>query len=137
MFLLDLISILPAPGVISLSPLSSASDVTVVKFGASDLWLGTRAGAGGTATLTKSFFFWRQPCEDCTVVDKDEINVPLHKPSCVKNYEVTGGGMEMTAPLAIYHRSEVERGVRYVEYLGGGMKTDNISILFPTAVGYI
>ena len=27
-----------------------------VKLGASGFWLGTRTGAGGTATLTKSFF---------------------------------------------------------------------------------
>ena len=37
-----------APRIISLSPLSLATDVTL---GASDLWLGTRTGAGGTATL--------------------------------------------------------------------------------------
>ena len=30
--------------------------------GIRDLWLGTRTGAGGTATLTESsFFFWPQP----------------------------------------------------------------------------
>ena len=39
-----------SPRIISLSPLSITyvSDVTL---GASGLWLGTRAGAGGTATL--------------------------------------------------------------------------------------
>ena len=29
--------------------------------GASGLWLGTRTGAGGTATLTESYFFGRSP----------------------------------------------------------------------------
>jgi hypothetical protein len=44
-----------APGIIPLSPLSLANDVTDVTLGASGLWLETRTGAGGTATLTKSF----------------------------------------------------------------------------------
>ena len=44
------------PGIISLSPLSLATDVTDATLGASGLWLGTRTGAGGAATLTKSFF---------------------------------------------------------------------------------
>ena len=43
-------------GIISLSSLSLATDVTDVTLGASGLWLGTRTGAGGTATLTKRFF---------------------------------------------------------------------------------
>ena len=49
-----------APRIISLSPLSLATDVTEATLGASGLWLGTRTGAGGTATLTESFF-WPQP----------------------------------------------------------------------------
>ena len=40
-----------APGVISLSPLSLATDVIDVTLEAKGLWLGTRTGAGGTATL--------------------------------------------------------------------------------------
>ena len=39
-----------------LSPLSLATDVTDATLGASGLWLGTQTGAGGTATLNKSFF---------------------------------------------------------------------------------
>ena len=35
------------------------TDVTDVALGASDLWLGTRTGAGGTATLV--CFFGRSP----------------------------------------------------------------------------
>ena len=46
--------------IISLSSLSLATDVNDAALGASGLWLGTRTGAGGTATLTKSFF-WPQP----------------------------------------------------------------------------
>ena len=45
-----------APGIISLSPLSLATDVTDATLGASALWLGTRTGAGATASLTESFF---------------------------------------------------------------------------------
>ena len=45
-----------APRIISLSPLSLATDVTDATLGASGLWLGTRTGAGGTAKLTESFF---------------------------------------------------------------------------------
>ena len=41
-----------APGIISLSPLSLATEVTEATLGASGLWLGTRTGAGGTATLS-------------------------------------------------------------------------------------
>ena len=40
-----------APGIISLSSLSLATDVTDVTLGASGFWLGTRTGAGGTVTL--------------------------------------------------------------------------------------
>ena len=40
-----------APGVISLSTLSLATDVTDVTLGASGFWLRTRTEAGGTATL--------------------------------------------------------------------------------------
>ena len=40
-----------SPGIISLPPLSLAADVTDAALGASGLWLGTRTGAGGTATL--------------------------------------------------------------------------------------
>ena len=36
--------------------LSLATDVTDATLGASGLWLGTRTGAGGTTTLTVSFF---------------------------------------------------------------------------------
>ena len=39
-----------APRITSLLPLSLATDMTDAKLGASGLWLGTRAGAGGTAT---------------------------------------------------------------------------------------
>ena len=45
-----------ALGIISLSPLSLATDVTDETLGTSGLWLGTRTGAGGTATLIESFF---------------------------------------------------------------------------------
>ena len=44
-----------APRIISLSPLSLTADVTDATLGTSGLWLGTRTGAGGTATLTKSY----------------------------------------------------------------------------------
>ena len=45
-----------ASGINSLSPLSLATDVTDATLGASGLCLGTQGGAGGTATLAKSFF---------------------------------------------------------------------------------
>jgi hypothetical protein len=45
-----------APRIISLSPLLLATYVTDAILGASGLWLGTRTGAGGTATLAESFF---------------------------------------------------------------------------------
>ena len=39
------------PVIISLSPLSLATDATDVTLGANGLWLGMRTGAHGTATL--------------------------------------------------------------------------------------
>ena len=45
-----------APSIISLLPLSLVIDVTDATLGASGLWIGTRTGAGGIATLTESFF---------------------------------------------------------------------------------
>ena len=62
-----------APRIISLSPLSLATDVTDATLGASDLWLGTRTGAGSTATLTESFFFWPQPMAPWTTGHYKEI----------------------------------------------------------------
>jgi hypothetical protein len=44
-----------APEIISLSPLSLATDVTDVSLGASGLWPGIRTGADGTDTLAQSF----------------------------------------------------------------------------------
>ena len=49
-----------ASRIISFSSLSLATEVTDATLGASDLWLGTQTGAGGIATLTKTFF-WPQP----------------------------------------------------------------------------
>ena len=40
-----------ASGITSLSPLALAVDVTDMTLGASGLWLGTRTGDGGSATL--------------------------------------------------------------------------------------
>ena len=45
-----------APRIITLSPLSLATDVTDVTLKASGLCLGTQTGVGSTTTLTKSFF---------------------------------------------------------------------------------
>jgi hypothetical protein len=47
--------------IISLSPLSLATDVTDATLGESGFWLGTRTRASGTATLA-SCFFGRSPC---------------------------------------------------------------------------
>ena len=44
------------PGIIPLSPLSLATDVTDATLGASVLWLGILTRAVGTATLAKSIF---------------------------------------------------------------------------------
>ena len=44
------------PRIISLSPLSLATDVTDATLGTTGLWVGTRAGATCIATLAKSFF---------------------------------------------------------------------------------
>ena len=42
------------PRIILLSPLSLATDVTDATLEASDIWLGTWTGAGGTATLAEA-----------------------------------------------------------------------------------
>jgi hypothetical protein len=62
-----------APRIISLSPLSLAADVTDATVGASGLLLGTRTGAGGTATQTKSFF-WPQRVAPWTAGEQNEPN---------------------------------------------------------------
>jgi hypothetical protein len=62
-----------APRISSLSPLSLVTDVIDVTLGASDLWLGTRTEAGGTATLTKSFSGrnpWLYGQQETSVVSK-------------------------------------------------------------------
>ena len=63
-----------APRIISLSPLPLATDVTDATIGASGLWLGTRTGAGGTATLTESFF-WPQPMAPWTTGPSQSIKI--------------------------------------------------------------
>ena len=45
-----------SPRIISLSPLSLATNVNGATLRASDLWLGPQTGAGGTTTLSESFF---------------------------------------------------------------------------------
>ena len=48
-----------------------AIDVTDVTLGENDLWLGTRTGAGGTATLACSFFArspWLHGQQGCAVL---------------------------------------------------------------------
>ena len=45
-----------SPRIISLLPLSLATDVTDATLGENGFWVGTRTGADGTATLTESFF---------------------------------------------------------------------------------
>ena len=45
-----------APRIISLSPLSLATDITEATHGTSSIWLRTRTGAGGNAILAYSFF---------------------------------------------------------------------------------
>ena len=59
-----------SPRIISLSPLSLATDVTDATLGPSGLWLGTRTGAGGTAALTESFF-------DCSPWLHGQLNIEL------------------------------------------------------------
>ena len=54
------------------------------------------------------------------MLGKDEEKISLHKPTCVKNYEGSSGGKEVAAALAVFNRSEAERGVRYIKYLGDG-----------------
>ena len=55
-----------APRIISLSSLSLATDLTrILVTQGNGLWLGTRTGAHGTATLTKKFFFRPQPMAPC------------------------------------------------------------------------
>ena len=50
-----------APRIISLSPLSLATDVTDATHGASGLWLGTRTGPGGTAIFVTRIGFKHNP----------------------------------------------------------------------------
>ena len=47
--------------------------MTDVTLGASGLWLGTQTGAGGTATLTESFF-WLQPMAPWTTGKQLSVN---------------------------------------------------------------
>jgi hypothetical protein len=43
-----------------------------------------------------------------------------HAPHCAKNHEGSAGKMEADGMLRIFKRSENERGVRYVKYIGDG-----------------
>ena len=60
------------PRIISLSPLSLATDVTDATLGVSGIWLGTRTGAGGTATLTESFLAAAHGSMDNRIRGQDE-----------------------------------------------------------------
>ena len=59
--------------IISLLPLSLETDVTDATLGVSSLWLGTRTGPGGTATLLSYFgrnpwLHGQQVCEDSLLI---------------------------------------------------------------------
>lgn len=43
-----------------------------------------------------------------------------HKLYCLRNYTGSSGGMESAAVLKMFSRSEIQYGVRYVNYLGDG-----------------
>ena len=45
------------------------TDVTDATLGASGIWLGTRRGAGGSATLTESFFGRSHKCSPPSRID--------------------------------------------------------------------
>ena len=75
--------------IISLSPLSLATDVTDTTLGAHGLWLETRTGVGGTATQAKSSMDSRckqinsHDVEFVLVVVTEHIIVPfLNRESC-------------------------------------------------------
>ena len=67
--------------IISLSPLSLATDVTDATIEASGLWLETRTGAGGTTTLARSFFS-RSPWLNGQRVLKSDVKIIRNSRDC-------------------------------------------------------
>lgn len=57
-------------------------------------------------------------CHQCTAFSKGKKSTGNHK--CAVNYEGTSGGMEAAAVVSIFKRSQEERKVCYIEYLGDG-----------------
>lgn len=57
-------------------------------------------------------------CQVCTVAkDRHNDSIPQH--ICTQNYSGSSGGMEVAGALQVF-RNSVDRGVRYVKYLGDG-----------------
>lgn len=58
-------------------------------------------------------------CSGCTKIT-DEATRISHASVCKRNYEGSSGGMETTAAVSIFGRSQMKRGVQYVNFLGDG-----------------
>ena len=77
-----------APRIISLSSLSRATDVTDATLGARGIWLGTRTGAGSTATLVQNFF-GRSPrgsIDNRVAISLSRIRLKNSKHSCLLDF---------------------------------------------------
>lgn len=59
-------------------------------------------------------------CQGCNLVKGDKNKLNKHREDCELNYEGNSGGMEIEGARAIFCRSLINRGVRYLTYLGDG-----------------
>ena len=101
------------PSIISLSSLSLATNETDTTLGWSDRWLETQTGAGGTATLTESFF-------DCSpLLHGQQVALPNVKLRIVVLLEycsILDCGMKFTQVLVLKHLISKTVMVKYNSY---------------------
>jgi hypothetical protein len=59
-------------------------------------------------------------CQGCKLAGRDPEKLAKHERVCELNYEGSSGGMEVAGARALFCRSQSNRGVRYLTYLGDG-----------------
>lgn len=59
-------------------------------------------------------------CHGCKLAKEDPTKIENHEQTCQLNYEGSSGGMEVKGAIAIFNRSQMNRGARYLTYLGDG-----------------
>lgn len=59
-------------------------------------------------------------CQGCRQAGKSTEKQTKHEMNCQRNYDGTSGGMEVASAVKMFQRSQHDRAVRYMSFLGDG-----------------